>query len=161
MVSAPADPTGVEFRLRNVRAGVFLGVFCCTYLLAYCAITWERPHRAVIVGLATYSIVSSLAMLRLPLAGVMRHRRWREIFFMGWSALLIVFVTTIVLFDGGVSSPVAAVYFLPLVFAALSYPMASMIAVAVIDIAAYVVAAVAVGGVAPTTVGFVALTLAC
>ena len=61
----------------------------------------------------------------------MRDPRWREAFFMGWSSLLIVFVTVIVLVDGGVSSPIAAVYFLPLVFAALSYPVRSMIAVSV------------------------------
>jgi diguanylate cyclase (GGDEF)-like protein/putative nucleotidyltransferase with HDIG domain len=161
MVSAPEDPTGVDFRLRNVRAGVALSVFCCTYLLAYCAVTWHRPHRYVLVGLAVYSIVSSLAMLRLPLEPVMRHPRWREVFFMGWSALLIVFVTVIVLVDGGVSSPTAAIYFLPLVFAALSYPVASMIAVGVLDIVGYVAAAVAVGGVSPTNVAFVALTLVC
>src|SRR3954464_5048466 len=161
MVSVPEDPTGVDFRLRNVRAGVALSVFCCTYLLVYCAVTWHRPHRDVLLGLAIYSIVSSLAILRLPLDGVMRHPRWREVFFMSWSALLIVFVTVIVLVDGGVSSPVAAVYFLPLVFAALSYPVKSMIAVAVLDILGYVFAALAVGGVSPTTVGFVALTLVC
>jgi hypothetical protein len=132
VVSGSSDPTGVEFRLRNVRAGVALSVFCCTYLLGYCAITWSRPHRDVLLGLAIYSIVSSLVMLRLPLEPVMRHPRWREAFFMGWSSLLIVFVTIIVLVDGGVSSPIAAVDFLPLVFAALSYPVRSMIAVSVI-----------------------------
>jgi diguanylate cyclase (GGDEF)-like protein len=100
-------------------------------------------------------------MLRLPLEGVMRHPWRREAFFTGWSTLLIAFVTLLVLLDGGVSSPLAAVYFLPLVFAALSYPVRSMIAVAVIDIAAYVVAAVAIGGVSGTEVAFVALTLAC
>jgi diguanylate cyclase (GGDEF)-like protein len=151
----------VEFRLRNVRAGVALSVFCCSYLLVYAAITWSHPHRDVLLGLAIQSIVTSLAILRLPLHGVMRHPFWREAFFMGWSALLIVFVTVIVLVDGGVSSPVAAVYFLPLVFAALSYPVKSMIAVAVLDIVGYVFAALAVGDVSPTTVGFVALTLVC
>jgi diguanylate cyclase (GGDEF)-like protein len=160
-VSRLEDPTGVEFRLRNVRAGVALSVFCCAYLLVYCAITWSHPHRDVLAGLAIYSIVSSLLMLRLPLDGVMRHPRWREVFFMGWSCLLILFVTIIVLVDGGVSSPAAAVYFLPLVFAALSYPVKSMIAVAVLDVVGYVLAALAVGGVSPTTVGFVALTLVC
>ena len=161
MVSRPSDPTGVEFRLRNVRAGVALSVFCCVYLLGYCAITWSRPHRDVLLGLATYSIVSSLLLLRLPLERVMRHPRRREAFFMGWSSLLIVFVTIIVLVDGGVSSPIATVYFLPLVFAALSYPVRSMIAVSVIDVTAYVFAAVAVGGVSSTEVAFVALTLVC
>src|SRR3954451_22654329 len=161
MVSRSSDPTGGEFRLRNVRAGVALSAFCCVYLLAYCAVTWSHPHRDVLAGLAIYSIVSSLAMLRLPLEGVLRHPFWREAFFMGWSCLLILFVTIIVLVDGGVSSPTAAVYFLPLVFAALSYPVKSMVAVAVVDIAGYVIAALAVGGVSPTTVGFVALTLAC
>src|SRR4051812_10887796 len=161
MVSVPEDPTGVDFRLRNVRAGVALSVFCCAYLLVYCAVTWDRPHRDVLVGLAVYSVLSSTAMLRLPLEPVMRHSRWREVFFMSWSALLILFVTVIVLVDGGVSSPAAAIYFLPLVFAALSYPVASMIAVAVLDIAGYVIAAVAGGGVSPTNVAFVALTLFC
>src|SRR6185436_2526209 len=159
VVSRPSDPTGVEFRLRNVRAGDALSVFCCVYLLGYCAITWSRPHREVLLGLATYSIVSSLLLLRLPLERVMRHPRRREAFFMGWSSLLIVFVTIIVLVDGGVSSPIATVYFLPLVFAALSYPVRSMIAVSVIDVTAYVFAAVAVGGVSSTEVAFVALTL--
>src|SRR3954465_11483883 len=161
MVSAPEDPTGVDFRLRNVRAGVALSVFCCTYLLVYCVVTWHRPHRDVLVGLAVYSILSSLGMLRLPLEPVMRHPRWREVFFMSWSALLILFVTVIVLVDGGVSSPAAAIYFLPLAFAALSYPVASMVAVAVLDIAGYVIAAVAVGGVSATNVAFVAMTLVC
>jgi diguanylate cyclase (GGDEF)-like protein len=161
MASQPDDPTGVEFRLRNVRAGVALTVFCCTYLLAYIAATWERPHRDVLLAIVVYSIVSSLAMLRLPLERVMRHLVGREAFFLGWSTLLIAFVTIIVLLDGGVSSPAAAVYFLPLVFAALSYPVRAMVGVAVVDITAYVVAALAVGGVSATTVAFVAVTLAC
>src|SRR4051794_41829661 len=100
-------------------------------------------------------------MLRLPLDGVLRHPRWREAFFMGWSCLLIIFVTVIVLLDGGVSSPAAAVYFLPLVFAALSYPVKSMIAVAVVDVVGYVFAAVAIGGGAPTTGGFLAPAPVC
>jgi hypothetical protein len=161
MASEPADSTGLEFRLRNVRAGVALSVFCCTYLMGYCAITWSRPHRALFLAVAIYSIVTSLAMLRLPLEGVMRHPRRREAFFMGWSSLLILFVTVLVLLDGGVSSPIAAVYFLPLVFAALSYPVRSMIAVSVVDVTAYVLAAIAIGGVSASEVAFVALTLVC
>jgi hypothetical protein len=161
MVSPPADPTGSGFRLRNVRAGVALSVFCCTYLLGYCVVTWSHPHRGVLLALVMSSIVSSLLMLLLPLEPVMRHPRRREAFFMGWSTLLIVFVTIIVLFDGGVSSPIAAVYFLPLVFAALSYPVRSMIAVSVIDVTAYLLAALAVGGVSTTEMTVVALTLVC
>jgi diguanylate cyclase (GGDEF)-like protein/putative nucleotidyltransferase with HDIG domain len=161
MASASDDPTGLEFRLRNVRAGVALSVFCCMYLLGYCALTWSQPHRDVLLGLCVYSIVSSLAMLRLPLEPVLRHPRWRGVFFMGWSTLLIVFVTIIVLVDGGVRSPAAGVYFLPLVFAALSYPVRSMVWVGAVDVTAYVIAAVAVGGVSATSVAFVALTLVC
>ena len=91
----------MEFRLRNVRAGVALSVFCCSYLLVYIAVTWSHPHRDVLLGVCVYSIVTSLGILRLPLDGVMRHPFWREAFFMGWSCLLIVFVTVIVLIDGG------------------------------------------------------------
>jgi diguanylate cyclase (GGDEF)-like protein/putative nucleotidyltransferase with HDIG domain len=161
IVSPPADPTGLDFRLRNVHAGVALSVFCCTYLVGYCAVTWSQPHRGVLLALAIYSIVSSVLILRLPLERVMRHPRRRDAFFMGWSTLLIVFVTVFVLFDGGVSSPITAVYFLPLVFAALSYPVRSMVAVSVIDVVAYIVAALAVGGVSTTEMAVVALTLVC
>jgi diguanylate cyclase (GGDEF)-like protein len=56
--------------------------------------------------------------------------------------------------DGGVASPLMMSFFLPLAFAALSYPLPSMLAVGVMVIAGYTAVAVGVGGVAPPVVFF-------
>src|SRR4051812_14028090 len=112
MAMQDVDTDGLEFRLRNVRAGIALSVACCLYLLAYCLVTWSaRPHREVLLGVVVFAIVTSLALLPVPLAGVLQHPRRREAFFLGWSTVLIALITGLMLLDGGVSSPVATVYF--------------------------------------------------
>ena len=74
MAMQDVDTGGLEFRLRNVRAGIALSVACCVYLLAYCLMTWSaRAHREILLGFIVSAIVSSLAMLRLPLIALMTH----------------------------------------------------------------------------------------
>jgi len=65
------DLTDVEFRLRNARAGVALSVFCGLYLAAYCLATWAQPHRGTILAVAIGAIGGSLAMLAVPLRGIL------------------------------------------------------------------------------------------
>jgi len=79
--------------------------------------------------------------------------------FLTWSSLLIAVIAFVTVLDGGVSSPLAVLFLLPPIFAALSYPLASMVAVAVVANATYVGTAVAVGGVSANEAGVVALTL--
>jgi hypothetical protein len=87
------------------------------------------------------------------------HHRRREALFLARSGALIALLTLVTLLDGGVGSPLAVLYFLPPVYAALSYPSSSMAAVAVADIAAYVAAGAAGGGASGRHIGVVALTL--
>lgn len=54
--------------------------------------------------------------------------------------------------DGGVSSPLTPLWFLPLVYSALSYPMKSMIAVGAMTLIAYLGVALAMGGVSQATI---------
>jgi len=77
MTVAWQDPEFVRFRLRNTRAGVALSVFCGLYLAAYCALTWSHPHRAGILAVAIGAISGSLAMLAVPLRGIMQRPRAR------------------------------------------------------------------------------------
>jgi diguanylate cyclase (GGDEF)-like protein len=160
-VSEPADSTGVEFRLRNVRAGVALSLASAVSLTLYCLITWSHANRSAIVAVCVVSGSASLLIERLPLERVMRRTRSREAFFVSWTTILIVIITAMVVLDGGVTSPIAGAYFLPLVFAALSYPVAAMVAVAVVDVSAYTGAAITMGGLPWTNVVLVAVTLAC
>jgi hypothetical protein len=69
-----------------VRAGIALSVACCLYLVAYCLVTWSaRPHRDLLLGVIALAIAGSLALLPVPLAGVLQDARRREAFFLGWS----------------------------------------------------------------------------
>jgi diguanylate cyclase (GGDEF)-like protein len=153
------DPTGIEFRMRNMRAGVALSVFCGLYLAAYCVLTWSHPHHAAILAVAVGATAGSFAVLALPWRAILLEPRRRDPVFLAWSAVLIALITLVTSLDGGVGSPLSAFFFLPPVFAALSYPLRSMVAVALIDIAAYVGTAAALGGVADGQVTIVALTL--
>jgi hypothetical protein len=61
-------------------------------------------------------------------AGTIRvSMNWGEAFFLSWSLLDITMVCLLGYYDGGVTSPAMLSLFLTLVFAALSYPLASMI----------------------------------
>jgi diguanylate cyclase (GGDEF)-like protein len=153
------DLTDVEFRLRNARAGVALSVFCGLYLAAYCLATWAQPHRGTILAVAIGAIGGSLAMLAVPLRGILRRPRPREAMFLAWSGVLVALITVVTACDGGVSSPLAAFFFLPPVFAALSYPLLSTVVVVVADIAAYAGTAAVLGGVSSSRELVIALSL--
>jgi predicted signal transduction protein with EAL and GGDEF domain len=72
--------------------------------------------------------------------------RFREAFFLSWSASITAVVGTAAALDGGAASPLMMAFFLPLAFAALSYPLPSMIAVGAMVIAGYTLMATLVGG---------------
>jgi diguanylate cyclase (GGDEF)-like protein len=67
----------------------------------------------------------------------MIRSRWREPFFITWVGALLAIIAAAAAADGGLGSPLVALLFLPLVGAALSYPLPSMVVTAGIDLAAY------------------------
>jgi diguanylate cyclase (GGDEF)-like protein len=141
------------FRLATVRTGTWVSVgFALTYLVYY-LLTWDGPNRAyamVLVG--TVPPASVLLGLFPPRQLILGPRR--EAFFLCWSASITIVVGIAAALDGGVASPLMMSFFLPLAFAALSYPLPSMLAVGVMVIAGYTAVAVGVGGVAPPVVFF-------
>src|SRR5262249_19761963 len=58
--------------------------------------------------------------------------------FVTWSILNIGLITIVVGADKSSTSPLALLFFLPLVYAALSYPLPSMVAIAAVDFLCYV-----------------------
>jgi diguanylate cyclase (GGDEF)-like protein len=123
--------------------------------------TWERPHRAAMIAVAVAAIVLSLVLSRLHLEKVMRRPATREAFFLTWSATIVALVAGGPLTDGGARSPLTVGLFLPLTFAALSYPLASMVAVGAMVVGAYLGVALGMGGVPAPEVFFVSGALAC
>jgi hypothetical protein len=64
----------VEFRLRNVRAGVALSVASAVSLTLYCLSTWSHPHRGAILAICVVSGSASLFIERLPSCGCCARR---------------------------------------------------------------------------------------
>jgi diguanylate cyclase (GGDEF)-like protein len=163
MASAPLteDHTHVRFRLRNVQAGAAISTVAASAFFVYELQTWDRPHRSIIAAVYVLTVICSAILWRLDLEPVMRRPALRETFFLVWSAIIIALVSVGPLSDGGASSPLTAGLFLPLAFAALSYPLASMLAVGAMVVGAYLAIALGIGGVSTPEVCFMSMALAC
>jgi len=122
-----------DLRIRSVAVGVFLTTFTSIAIAVYGLFTWEHPHRGVLMAAVGAAVVFGIALLVLPTEKVIRSR-WREPFFLTWSASIIVIVNVLVIIDGTDESPLALVYVLPLIFAASSYPLWPTILVCVADV---------------------------
>ena len=158
--SATVDSSDVRFRVRTARAGIWLSLFCCAFYAAYYAMTWSDGGRRGMV-IAGAACAGSLALFLVPLDRLMRRSRTREAFFLGWSFTLITLTSVAAGLDGGAGSPLRLGLFLPLIFAALSYPFRSMLVVGIADVLAYVALALVLGGAPAGEVFFVTMALGC
>lgn len=138
---------------------MWLSAATILYFGAYCAITWDRPHRAGLVLLLVGAALATLGIARAPMERVLRSH-FVEHFFLSWSASLIALVGIGSALDGGARSALTLGLFLPLAFASLSYPLRSMIAVGVMDIVAFLLIATLAGGASFDYAMFFAATLA-
>src|SRR3954468_22023963 len=104
--SDPADTLALRFRLRTLRIGMWPSLFTCAYFALYNVLTWDRPHRGALLGLC---VVAGASAVALPSAAAERRLRgrWRERFFVGWSAGLAAIISAGAALDGGVTSPLA------------------------------------------------------
>jgi diguanylate cyclase (GGDEF)-like protein len=138
----------LRLRVQVIGVGIWVQYLVAASMAVWTAATWSRPYReqiAVIIGVA---ILGSFVISRLPAEKIVRGP-YREAFFLSWSLLDITMVCLLGYYDGGVTSPAMLSLFLTLVFAALSYPLASMITVAVASLVGLVTLAV-IGGAVPS-----------
>jgi diguanylate cyclase (GGDEF)-like protein len=133
------------FRLSTVPTGAWVSVgFALTYLV-YFLLTWDRANRDVLMVMVGIVPPTSLLLGLFPPRRLIAGRL-REVFFLAWSAAITIVVGAAAALDGGAASPLMIAFFLPLAFAALSYPLPSMIAVGAMVIAGYTLLAVLFGG---------------
>ncbi|HKR99144.1 MAG TPA: HD domain-containing phosphohydrolase [Candidatus Dormibacteraeota bacterium] len=128
------DLWDVRLRVGTVRFGVWITVAICSVGVGYAFATWDSPHRTAIAALLALAIGSALVVAMLDAEKIVRSR-WREVFFIGWSLVDIALIASLVVLDGGARSPIALIYFMPIIFAALSYPLPAVWAIALIDVA--------------------------
>jgi diguanylate cyclase (GGDEF)-like protein len=153
------DHSDLRSRVQSTEIGSRLTVAVAIAAAAYAAGTWSEPHRAAVLGL----LIATVAWAATPLIlGAERivHGGWRESLFLGWSIGQIALSAALTYADGGAGSPLALLFFLPLVFAALSYPLPSVVAIGTVDVVVFVAAGLAAGHASQPRLAFFACCLA-
>jgi diguanylate cyclase (GGDEF)-like protein/putative nucleotidyltransferase with HDIG domain len=139
------DQSAVGMRVATFSAGIGLTYVVCATSAIYAALTWERPHRVLLLAVFGVGMLGGVIAARLPRERIVRSR-FREVFFFGWSLVDLALIVLATWADGGTGSPIALTFFIPVVFAAMSYPLGSVLAVAGLSVLAYMALAVTIGG---------------
>ncbi|HEV7459930.1 MAG TPA: diguanylate cyclase [Solirubrobacteraceae bacterium] len=153
------DVSALRLRLSMVGAGVWLTFLVCLAGFGYVAWTWDQPDRALLGAVFAAGMVGGFLVWALPTEPIIRSR-WREPFFLAWSLLDLALIASLVVIDGSIESPLALIFFVPVVFAAMSYPLPSVIAVGVSSVAVYLGIAATDSGASSPKVVFFACALA-
>jgi len=135
-----ADQSFLQFRERSIRDGAWLTYVVALVVAGYAVATWDRPHRTNLLLLLGLAVFAAYVMSRLPAAAIVRSR-WREPFFLAWTIADVALIALVVARDGGDWSPLRATFFLPLIFAALSYPPRAVAATGALSVLGYAGAA--------------------
>jgi diguanylate cyclase (GGDEF)-like protein len=154
------DQSALHMRVATFAAGVWLTYVVCGAGAGYIAATWARPHRLLIVSMFCAGLLGAAVIARLPQERIVRSR-YREAFFMSWSVADLVLIVAAVAADGGTRSPLALIFFIPVVFAAMSYPLRSVVAVAGLSVIGYLAIAFLAGGSSWRYDAVFAVMLAC
>jgi diguanylate cyclase (GGDEF)-like protein len=141
------ESSRLRLRVQVIAAGVRVTYLLAMAMVGWIALTWDRPYRREIAVLVAVALLGAFVVSRLPAEKIVGGR-YREAFFLGWSLADIAVICVLAYLDGGVTSPAALALFLTQVFAALSYPLGSIITITVADLLGVAVLGV-LGGASP------------
>jgi diguanylate cyclase (GGDEF)-like protein len=153
------DHSQLRSRAHSVEIGSRLTVAAAAAAFVYSVSTWDGPHRTFAVVLLGITAIWGLAPLLVGGERVVRSR-WREVLFLGWSVGTVALAGALMASDGGAHSPLALLFFLPIAFAALSYPLPSVVAIGTLDVVAFVTIGLAAGRASDAHLAFFASCLA-
>jgi diguanylate cyclase (GGDEF)-like protein/PAS domain S-box-containing protein len=154
------DVSALRMREATITAGLWLTLGVGALGELYVALTWERPHRFELAVLFALATVTGILISLLPRERIVRSS-WREPFFLSWTMSDFVLLVLATLADGGTSSPLVLVFFIPVVFSAMSYPLASVLTVGAASVLSYLLLALSVGGSSAAYEAAFAVALAC
>jgi diguanylate cyclase (GGDEF)-like protein len=129
MTAPVLDWSETRHRLDTVGAGVRLALVLGLAGGIYAAASWSQPNRAELVAIFAAVAATAVVLAEAPTDAIVRSR-WREPFFLGWTLMTVALLAAAIAVDGGANSPLVLLLFPPLVFAALSYPLASVVTLA-------------------------------
>lgn len=81
----------LALRTRMTVAGLWLSALLLGSVGVWVAATWDRPHRGGLLAMAGAAAVATVVIALLPRERIVAGRH-REVFFLGWSLSLIVFI---------------------------------------------------------------------
>ncbi len=139
------DVAALRMREATIAAGIWLTYGIGGFGELYVLLTWERPHRLGLAFLFAAATLAAVIVSMLPKEQIVRSRL-REPFFLSWTMLDFVMLVIGTLADGGTSSPLVLVFFIPVVFSSMSYPLASVITVGVVSVFSYLLVALLTSG---------------
>jgi len=146
-------------RAQMIKAGVWLTIAACTAGGLYALATWESSNRYLLMALFGIGIATALGIQLVRPERLLRSR-FADAFFVTWSLTVIGLTAIGVAADGGPRSPLTFMFFLPMVYAAVFYPLRLFVPVGAIDMLAFVLVANLYGEPEPTYVAFIAAALA-
>jgi diguanylate cyclase (GGDEF)-like protein/putative nucleotidyltransferase with HDIG domain len=154
------DQSALRMRVATIATGIWLTYVVCGTCAVYVALTWQRPNRLAMTMLFGSAVIASALIARLPREQIVRSSL-REVFFFSWTMLNLALILLASFADGGTASPLALTFFLPVVFASMSYPLRSVIALGSLSVAGYLLVAFLDGGAGWDHQGLFAVFLAC
>jgi diguanylate cyclase (GGDEF)-like protein len=117
------------------RRHLFMGIGAFTLgaalLLGYLALTPHGPHRGVLIAV-DLSGAGSWLFIFAPVGTRAIRTKWRVPFFALWTVTTLAFIAAGAGLDGGIESPITVLLVLPVLFAALVYPLTTVIVLAVV-----------------------------
>jgi diguanylate cyclase (GGDEF)-like protein len=156
IVDAPA----LRMREATIVAGIWMTYGVGGLGMLYVLLTWQRPHRAELTVLFALATAAGILVSMLPREQLVRSSM-REPFFLAWSLLDLTMLLAGTLADGGTASPLALVFFVPVVFSSMSYPLGSVVTVGVLSVLSYLAVALIAGGSRPAFEAAFAGALVC
>jgi hypothetical protein len=130
----------LEFRLHVIRDGIRVTLAVAAAGALYLLLTWDQPHRPVLMAISVLAVLNALVISRLP------HRRILEAghgdaLLGAWNVLHIVATAVGCWLDVGDASPFRTLFFICTAFAAISLPPRLITVVATLDVVALTVVA--------------------
>jgi diguanylate cyclase (GGDEF)-like protein/putative nucleotidyltransferase with HDIG domain len=133
---AITDVSGAALRLSSIAIGIRVLLGMCAADAAYAVATRGQPHRLEMGILLGVGVASSVIIALLPVERIVRSHHG-DLFFLAWSVFQIALVAGLAGFDGGARSPLALAFIIPVLFAAVSYPLWAVVVVGALDVLSF------------------------
>ena len=159
MSSRIVDTGEGQLQQHMVKTGVWLTFLVCAAGVAYAGATSDEPHRPLIMALFTLGFIGGGAVALLPTERILRRPSHGYAFFVTWSLFDIALIAVTIAVDGGAHSPFTLLLFLPMVFAAVFYPLHIFVPVGLADVFAFLLVANLYGEPDVAYIAFVAASL--